>query len=218
MGLNETLNSTNSIANSISSSSTSSNNSADDELTNLTWLQDNNLLQNMTHNDIIASSENSSTKLTNQKEDNENVSPSKPLPLLDKDQIKEVDLKNNTITTSSGTTLPCSVPPVKYNPHLHTQTKPPYSFSSLIFMAIESSPSKALPVKEIYNWITKNFPYYESVPDGWKNTVRHNLSLNKCFKKIEKGSKRSVSTDSEDKKLDEQVKIASFSIELIHFF
>jgi len=64
--------------------------------------------------------------------------------------------------------------------------KPPYSFSCLIFMAIEESPHKRLPVKEIYNWIQANFPFFRAAPTGWKNSVRHNLSLNKCFMKVEK--------------------------------
>jgi len=64
--------------------------------------------------------------------------------------------------------------------------KPPYSFSCLIFMAIEESLHKRLPVKEIYNWIQANFPFFRAAPTGWKNSVRHNLSLNKCFMKVEK--------------------------------
>jgi len=53
-------------------------------------------------------------------------------------------------------------------------------------MAIEDSPIKALPVKDIYGWIVDHFPYYKNAPTGWKNSVRHNLSLNKCFRKVEK--------------------------------
>jgi forkhead box protein N len=75
---------------------------------------------------------------------------------------------------------------VPYNPLVHTQNKPPYSFSCLIFMAIEDSPKKALPVKDIYSWILEHFPYFRNAPTGWKNSVRHNLSLNKCFIKVEK--------------------------------
>ena len=64
--------------------------------------------------------------------------------------------------------------------------KPPLSFACMIFMAVESSPTKTLPVKDIYEWVMWKFPYYRNAPPGWKNSVRHNLSLNKCFKKVER--------------------------------
>ena len=65
--------------------------------------------------------------------------------------------------------------------------KPPLSFACMIFMSLESSPTKTLPVKEIYEWIEWKFPFYRTAPTGWKNSVRHNLSLNKCFKKVMRG-------------------------------
>ncbi|CAK9815183.1 Forkhead box protein N3, partial [Anthophora plagiata] len=52
--------------------------------------------------------------------------------------------------------------------------------------ASHDSPVKALPVKEVYAWILEHFPYFRNAPTGWKNSVRHNLSLNKCFRKVEK--------------------------------
>lgn len=73
-----------------------------------------------------------------------------------------------------------------YDPFVHTNNKPPLSFSSLIFLAIEDAKEKALPVKEIYQWIIQHYPYFKTAPTGWKNSVRHNLSLNKCFQKVEK--------------------------------
>lgn len=66
--------------------------------------------------------------------------------------------------------------------------KPPLSFACMIFMAVESSPKKMLPVKEIYEWIMWKFPFYRNAHSGWKNSVRHNLSLNKCFRKVERSS------------------------------
>lgn len=77
---------------------------------------------------------------------------------------------------------------VPYDPQVHVHSKPPFSFSSLIFMAIENCQQKALPVKEIYAWIVAHFPYFKTAPTGWKNSVRHNLSLNKCFQKVEKAA------------------------------
>ena len=70
--------------------------------------------------------------------------------------------------------------------------KPPLSFACMIFMAIESSPTKTLPVKDIYDWIMWKFPYYQCAAGGWKNSIRHNLSLNKCFKKVERLSSSKV--------------------------
>uniref|UniRef100_A0A7G3AWH3 Putative serine/threonine-protein kinase ddb isoform x1 n=1 Tax=Lutzomyia longipalpis TaxID=7200 RepID=A0A7G3AWH3_LUTLO len=91
--------------------------------------------------------------------------------------------KTHLATTPSKHKHPTNQP---YDPQVHTTNKPPFSFSSLIFMAIEDASEKALPVKEIYAWIVRHFPYFKTAPTGWKNSVRHNLSLNKCFQKVEK--------------------------------
>ncbi|XP_053285211.1 forkhead box protein N2 [Pleuronectes platessa] len=75
-------------------------------------------------------------------------------------------------------------------------SKPPYSFSSLIFMAIEESPDKRLPVKDIYEWIVNKFPYYRTATGGWRNSVRHNLSLSKSFCRIQRDKSQSVGKGS----------------------
>ncbi|XP_008584436.1 PREDICTED: forkhead box protein N2 [Galeopterus variegatus] len=86
-----------------------------------------------------------------------------------------------------GDDVPSFEPSCYQNPEKKPATsKPPYSFSLLIYMAIEHSPNKCLPVKEIYSWILDRFPYFATAPTGWKNSVRHNLSLNKCFQKVER--------------------------------
>ncbi|XP_067882657.1 forkhead box protein J2-like [Heterodontus francisci] len=65
-----------------------------------------------------------------------------------------------------------------------TDRKPPHSYASLIALAIGSSPTRRMTLSEIYAWIAEAFPYYQRVGTGWKNSIRHNLSLNKCFRKI----------------------------------
>ena len=59
--------------------------------------------------------------------------------------------------------------------------KPIYSYIGLISMAILSTPEQRMLLSEIYSWIAKNFPYYKQRDRSWRNSIRHNLSLNECF-------------------------------------
>ncbi|GAA42293.2 forkhead box protein N3 [Clonorchis sinensis] len=68
-------------------------------------------------------------------------------------------------------------------------TKPNYSYTHLIFMAIESTPQKCMTVNQIYNWCESNFPFYKHAGAGWKNSLRHNLSINKSFKRLPRDSR-----------------------------
>lgn len=65
------------------------------------------------------------------------------------------------------------------------ETKPSMSFACLIAMAILDSDAKRLTVSEVYEWMKRAYPYFSSpaAGTGWKNSVRHNLSLNKHFVK-----------------------------------
>jgi hypothetical protein len=65
--------------------------------------------------------------------------------------------------------------------------KPPYSYIALIVMAIQASPVKRCTLSDIYQFLQQKFPFFRGSYHGWKNSVRHNLSLNECFIKLPKG-------------------------------
>lgn len=62
--------------------------------------------------------------------------------------------------------------------------KPPHSYIALIATAILNSPGKKLTLTEINEYLVQHYAFFRGPYQGWKNSVRHNLSFNKCFVKI----------------------------------
>ncbi len=74
-----------------------------------------------------------------------------------------------------------------HNSQLSDVDRPPHSYIALISMAILSKPERKILLNEIYDWVIQNFPYYQFRTDkSWRNSIRHNLSLNECFIKVGK--------------------------------
>ncbi|KAM6310920.1 forkhead box protein P4 isoform 3-T3 [Podargus strigoides] len=67
----------------------------------------------------------------------------------------------------------------------NADVRPPFTYASLIRQAILETPDRQLTLNEIYNWFTRMFAYFRRNTATWKNAVRHNLSLHKCFVRVE---------------------------------
>ncbi|XP_029568712.1 forkhead box protein O3 [Salmo trutta] len=64
-----------------------------------------------------------------------------------------------------------------------------YSYADLITQAIESSPDQRLTLAQIYDWMVRSVTYFKDKGDsnssaGWKNSIRHNLSLHSRFMRV----------------------------------
>merc|ERR1719192_1454540 len=64
-----------------------------------------------------------------------------------------------------------------------------HSYADLISQAISSSAERRMTLSQIYDWMVANIPYFtdrqsNSKSAGWKNSIRHNLSLHQKFVKI----------------------------------
>lgn len=64
--------------------------------------------------------------------------------------------------------------------------KPDASYIELIAKAIMESPGKKLRLQDIYDTLEKKYLYFTVADPGWKNSIRHNLSLHECFYKTER--------------------------------
>ena len=93
--------------------------------------------------------------------------------------------QSNDIRVLPGYMTHCHHPALQGIPyHVIDEEKPTQSYIGLIGKAILSSPQQKLVLGDIYNYILTNYPYFRNKGPGWRNSIRHNLSLNDCFVKM----------------------------------
>uniref|UniRef100_H3CSS0 Fork-head domain-containing protein n=1 Tax=Tetraodon nigroviridis TaxID=99883 RepID=H3CSS0_TETNG len=73
----------------------------------------------------------------------------------------------------------------EYELYKNNDIRPPFTYATLIRQAIMETPDRQLTLNEIYTWFTRTFAYFRRNAATWKNAVRHNLSLHKCFVRVE---------------------------------
>ncbi|XP_058497990.1 forkhead box protein P1 [Solea solea] len=100
-------------------------------------------------------------------------------------QLEELSQHGYRTTAASANLLTDVVPSIEF--YKHKNIRPPYTYAYLIRWSIVESPEKQRTLNDIYNWFTTMFCYFRHNTATWKNAVRHNLSLHKCFVRVEGG-------------------------------
>ncbi|KAL8952799.1 MAG: hypothetical protein Q9222_001303 [Ikaeria aurantiellina] len=58
-------------------------------------------------------------------------------------------------------------------------------YAQLIFRALKGAPGHRMVLKDIYSWFEKHTNKANGSSKGWQNSIRHNLSMNGGFKKVD---------------------------------
>ncbi|KAF7790115.1 hypothetical protein EIP86_001067 [Pleurotus ostreatoroseus] len=64
--------------------------------------------------------------------------------------------------------------------------KPQYTYAQLCYRAIKGLDGRG-SLQEICQWIQETYEWYKYSDKDWESSVRHNLSSNRAFKKVERG-------------------------------
>ncbi|XP_033103689.1 forkhead box protein E4-like [Anneissia japonica] len=81
-------------------------------------------------------------------------------------------------------------------PDYMRRVKSPFSYIEMITFAIVSNPNTMMTLQNITNFMPKAFYCLRGGYEGWKNSVRHTLSINDCFKKVPRHPDRPSGKDN----------------------
>ncbi|XP_074091593.1 forkhead box protein R1 [Macrotis lagotis] len=139
-------------------------------------------------------------------EENTSFSENNQLPQASTSQLPQTSTSQQPQTSTSEEDISMTLQsPHKMGPlrscrrHIGTQhglrwPRPPLNYCHLIALALKNSTSRGLNVQEIYNFTRQHFPFFQTAPEGWKNTVRHNLCFRGSFEKAPKSSEKETTT------------------------
>ncbi|XP_078607854.1 uncharacterized protein LOC144879875 [Branchiostoma floridae x Branchiostoma japonicum] len=105
------------------------------------------------------------------------------------------DTARSPTAETDDKTAPTSARKGKKKPY-RRHAKPPVSYTAMIAAVIQESPEKKLTLLQIVDELKKRYSFFNGDYKGWKNSVRHNLSLNKCFVKVPRDADRPFGKDN----------------------
>ncbi|KAL5283913.1 FOXO3.2 family protein [Megaselia abdita] len=110
------------------------------------------------------------------------------------EQLNDNDSESNKASTQNLPTDPQQTTPQSINSSKKNSSRRNawgnFSYADLITHAISSAPDKRLTLSQIYEWMVQNVDYFRNKGDsnssaGWKNSIRHNLSLHNRFMRVQ---------------------------------
>ncbi|XP_059122851.1 forkhead box protein R1 [Peromyscus eremicus] len=122
-----------------------------------------------------------------QKQKHSASSPSTCKELTDEEEAKDQDDSSSVALPSLPTRAPLQSQRrlrQAVSPEGRLWSRPPLNYFHLIALALRNSPSCGLNVQQIYSFTREHFPFFRTAPEGWKNTIRHNLCFRDSFEKV----------------------------------
>ncbi|CEF71313.1 DOMINA protein [Strongyloides ratti] len=63
--------------------------------------------------------------------------------------------------------------------------KPQLPYAAFVTLILNNLNTYAISVSEVYDGIIFLFPHFETAYEGWRNSIRHNLSMSRLYEKVE---------------------------------
>ena len=148
-------------------SGTSMQNQCDDSLTSLNWLHNLNIFTTNTPTPVCghaSSPDNNTTEVLQ-------MLVTAGVAGVTGDQSATHASSSAAAASSSSAAAADEQIDYRSNPFV----KPPYSYATLICMAMKQTHRNKITLSGIYSWITENFLYYRNADPSWQ--VRHNTTL-----------------------------------------
>lgn len=117
------------------------------------------------------------------------VPPPKQEPTENVSNYSENILQSDSEEDSDSDENESPVKKSKKSKQIDNAAKPPKPYLEIIADSILSTNVKMMQLHEIYHIMEKKYQYFaKNINKSWRNSVRHNLSLNECFVKAGRGS------------------------------